>query len=113
MNEIIINTGLAIEFAGILILVLGLLYSIFTFFKNIRQQSENSFVKLRQSLGKSIILSLEFLIAGDIIRTVIVLDSFESIGKLAVVIVLRTFLSFILHLEIEGRWPWQKDNSKQ
>jgi uncharacterized membrane protein len=54
------------------------------------------------------LLGLEFLVAADIIRTVAVTPTFRSVGVLAVIVVIRTFLSFSLELEITGRWPWQK-----
>ena len=63
----------------------------------------------RQLLGRSILLGLELLVAADIIRTVAVTPTFESVGVLAMIVAIRTFLSFSLELEITGRWPWQKD----
>ncbi|MFD0851777.1 DUF1622 domain-containing protein, partial [Actinomadura adrarensis] len=59
----------------------------------------------RQSLGPAILLGLEFLVAGDIIRTVAVSPTFTSVGVLAANVVVRTFLSFSLEVELEGRWP--------
>ena len=59
-------------------------------------------------LGQGILLGLEFLIAADIIHTVAVELTFESIGVLALVVLIRTFLSFTLDLELTGRWPWQQ-----
>ena len=61
----------------------------------------------RQLLGRSILLGLELLVAADIIRTVAVTPTFESVGVLAIIVLIRTFLSFSLELEITGRWPWQ------
>ena len=61
----------------------------------------------RRQLGRSIILGLEFLIAGDIIRTVIVADTLANVAILGLIILIRTFLGLTLHLEVEGRWPWQ------
>ena len=63
----------------------------------------------RQLLGHSILLGLEILVAADIIRTVAVQPTFTSVGVLAVIVVIRTFLSWSLELEISGRWPWQKE----
>jgi uncharacterized membrane protein len=63
----------------------------------------------RQLLGRSILLGLELLVAADIIRTVAVTPTFESVGVLAIIVLIRTFLSFSLELEITGRWPWQKE----
>jgi len=65
----------------------------------------------RQLLGRSILLGLELLVAADIIRTVAVTPTFESVGVLAIIVLIRTFLSFSLELEITGRWPWQKEKS--
>ena len=64
----------------------------------------------RQLLGRSILLGLELLVAADIIRTVAVTPTFESVGVLAIIVLIRTFLSFSLELEITGRWPWQKQS---
>jgi uncharacterized membrane protein len=62
----------------------------------------------RQDLGHAILLGLEFLIAGDIIRTVGVAPTLENVFILALIVVIRTFLSIALQLEVEGRWPWQR-----
>ncbi len=64
--------------------------------------------KVRQSLGRGIILGLEFLIGADIIHTVAIDLSYESVGVLGLIVLIRTFLSFTLEAEIEGRWPWQQ-----
>lgn len=61
----------------------------------------------RQDLGRAILLGLEFLIAGDIIRTVGVSPTLENVFVLALIVIIRTFLSMALQLEVEGRWPWQ------
>lgn len=71
-------------------------------------EKEDVFKKIRQMLGYGILLGLELLIAADIIHTVAVELTFESVGVLALVVVIRTFLSFTLDLELTGRWPWQK-----
>jgi uncharacterized membrane protein len=63
----------------------------------------------RQLLGRSILLGLELLVAADIIRTVAVTPTLQSVAVLAIIVAIRTFLSFSLELEISGRWPWQKE----
>jgi len=68
---------------------------------------------LRHQLGRSILLGLELLVAADIIRTVAVTPTLESVGVLAGIVVIRTFLSFSLELEISGRWPWQQTPPQQ
>ena len=62
----------------------------------------------RRALGRSILVSLEFLVAADIIRTVAIEPSFRSVGILAIIVLIRTFLSFTLSAEIEGRLPWRR-----
>ncbi len=73
---------------------------------------DRPFQYYRQSLGRSILIGLEFLIAGDIIRTVAVSPTFYNLGTLAILVAIRSFLSWGLSMEIEGRWPWQPPRSK-
>jgi uncharacterized membrane protein len=66
-----------------------------------------SYRRLRQSIGQGVLLGLELLVAGDIIRTVVIAPTFTSVGVLAVIVLIRTFLSFSLEVELTGHWPWQ------
>lgn len=75
-----------------------------------KEERETVFQELRQHLGRGILLGLEFLIAADIIYTVAVELTFETVGVLAIVVLIRTFLSFTLEVELTGRWPWQERN---
>lgn len=72
-----------------------------------RDDAEKTFQAVRQHLGRGILLGLEFLVAADIIHTVAVELTFETVGVLAIVVLIRTFLSFTLDVELTGRWPWQ------
>ena len=72
-----------------------------------KEEKDSIFYELRQSLGRGILLGLEFLIAADIIFTVAVELTFKTIGVLSIVVLIRTFLSLTLEVEISGRWPWQ------
>lgn len=109
-TDMISVSGYAIEAAGVLVIVIGSLISTARFISTFKKLSTDEAYKIfRRQLGRSIILGLEFLIAGDIIRTVIVKHTVESLAALGMVIIIRTFLSITLHLEIEGRWPWQKE----
>lgn len=101
--------GYAIEAIGVLIIVIGSLVSSILFISRARRQFHQDFGyrSFRRQLGRSIILGLEFLIAGDIIRTVIVADTFENVAILGLIILIRSFLSVTLHLDVEGHWPWQ------
>ncbi len=72
-----------------------------------KDKPETIFQQVRQRLGRGILLGLELLVAADIIHTVAVELSFETVGVLAIIVLIRTFLSFTLEVELTGRWPWQ------
>lgn len=98
-----------IDGAGVLVIVLGLLVATggFALALNDRDRLQLAYVLYRQHVGKAILLGLEFLVAGDIIRTVAVAPTFAGVGVLAILVVVRTFLSFTLDVELSGKWPWQ------
>lgn len=106
--EVIERLGKSIEIVGVVIIVIGLVYSTWRFVQALRTTPfETQYKQYRRSLARSILLGLEFLVAGDIISTVAVDPSFTSVGVLAIIVAIRTFLSIELELEIDGRWPWQ------
>lgn len=118
-RHIIETVGELVDFAGVGVMVIGALVSIPLALRGYRPRrlragnEEMSLYRLyRQLLGRSILLGLELLVAADIIRTVAVTPTFESVGVLAIIVLIRTFLSFSLELEITGRWPWQKETPK-
>jgi uncharacterized membrane protein len=71
------------------------------------QGAEEAYRIVRTVFGRSILLGLEFLVAADIIRTVAVQPSLQNVAVLGLIVLIRTFLSFSLEVEIDGRWPWQ------
>ena len=73
-----------------------------------RTEDEDITHEVRHRLARGILLGLEFLVGADIIHTVAVELTFETVGVLAIIVLIRTFLSFTLELEITGRWPWQE-----
>ena len=100
--------GLVIEGVGVAVIVLGAAYAGWRFvFSTQPGASIRSYRFFRQDIGRSILLGLEFLIAGDIIRTVAVTPTLESVLVLGLIVLIRTFLSMALHVEVEGCWPWQ------
>jgi uncharacterized membrane protein len=101
---------LLIELLGISIITLVALYALLQALRRLLKETEREpiFQQLRHRVGSGILLGLEFLIAADIIHTVAVDLTFYSIGVLAVVVLIRTFLSFTLEVELSGRWPWQE-----
>ncbi|MEZ4599062.1 MAG: DUF1622 domain-containing protein [Syntrophotaleaceae bacterium] len=74
-----------------------------------KQKIETAFRDVRQNLGRGILLGLEFLVASDIIHTVAVDLTFRTIGVLVTIVLIRTFLSFTLEVELTGNWPWQHE----
>lgn len=107
--------GTGIEFAGIAVLVLGAVLAFVLAAKTYLQERNASaaYLGLRRNLGKAILIGLELLVVTDIIHSVAVAPSFESLALLAILVVIRTFLSWSLELEVEGRWPWQSRNSSE
>jgi uncharacterized membrane protein len=98
-----------IDGAGVVVVVVGLLVATGGFLLALGSAPARAgaYRAYRQQVGKAILLGLEFLVAADIIRTVAVEPTFTSVGVLALIVVVRTFLSFTLDVELEGRWPWQ------
>jgi uncharacterized membrane protein len=98
-----------IDGAGVVVIVCGLLIATVVFARAQRDRAGRpaAYRVYRQQVGRAILLGLEFLVAGDIIRTVAVDPSFSGVGVLAILVAVRTFLSFTLEVELEGRWPWQ------
>ena len=100
-----------IEAIGIAVITLFAFYALFKaavrFLK--KEKGELIFEELRQLLGRGILLGLDFLIASDIIYTVAVELTFETIGVLAIVVLIRTFLSLTMEVEVSGKWPWHNN----
>jgi uncharacterized membrane protein len=107
-NEAVELVGKVIDAAGVTAIVLGALAAAVRAVGRLRGHEPDNYRQFRQQLGRSILLGLELLVAADIIRTVAVAPTLTSIAVLAGIVVIRTFLSFSLELEITGRWPWQK-----
>ena len=100
--------GKVVDAGGVAIIVVGVAGATVLALRMLLRREAGAYEYYRRLLGRAILLGLEFLVAADIIRTVAVTPTFRSVGVLAVIVVIRTFLSFSLELEITGRWPWQK-----
>ena len=101
------TVGLIVDGVGVAVIVLGLVYaalrSVFS------RGVDEPFRRLRQDLGRGILLGLELLVAADIIRTVAIAPTLENVLVLGLIVLSRTFLSMALQVELEGRWPWQQN----
>jgi len=102
------------ELGGIGVIVLGALYAAGAFATSLVARTpagEDRVAAFRRMLGRAILTGLELLVAADIIRTVALDPTLESVAVLGLIVIIRTFLSFSLEVEIDGRWPWQKEPS--
>jgi uncharacterized membrane protein len=98
-----------VEVAGVLIIIGGSGAAAIAFVSGVRRSGfDQAYTIFRRNLGRAILLGLEFLVAADIINTVAVEPTFRDVGVLAVIVLIRTFLSFSIEVEIEGRWPWAR-----
>lgn len=105
--------GYVIEAVGVIIIIVGIVLSAIWFAGRLRRLgSLQAYQQFRQDLARSIILGLEFLIAGDIIRTVTVDQTLTGAAVLALIVLIRVLLSLTLEFEIERRWPWQRGPEK-
>ncbi len=107
-TETMERVGQVVDAAGVVVIVVGILLASASTAMWRWRRRPGAYESYRRLLGRSILLGLEILVAADIIRTVAVTPTVRSVTVLAVIVLIRTFLSFSLELEITGRWPWQK-----
>ncbi len=109
--EIIETVGKVIDVTGVAVIVFGALFAAATMLTR-RGAEGGRYEWFRRQLGHSILLGLEFLVAADIIRTVAITPTPQSVAILGGIVLIRTFLSFSLQMEMTGAWPWQRKPSK-
>jgi uncharacterized membrane protein len=107
----IVGTG--VDGVGVLIVAGGMMVATARLAVNRFHNIGNYYSLYRQDVGRAILLGLEFLIAGDIIRTVVVAPTLQNVVVLGLIVLIRTFLSLSLQLEIEGKLPWRRDATCQ
>ena len=102
--------GTAFEVAGVAVIVIGSILAFGRYVVTLIRFRDGpvAFRGLRLYLGRSIVLGLELLVAADIIRSVAIDPTFVSVGVLGLIVLVRTFLSWSLEVEINGEWPWQR-----
>lgn len=99
----------ALEFFGVSVIIIGVAVATIVYLKDVFVVSgENAYTRYRANLGRGILLGLEILIGADIIATIISPLTWESVGLLGLIVLIRTFLSFSLEAEIDGEWPWKR-----
>ena len=105
--------GTSVDGVGVFIVAGGMLVATARLAVHRAHETGNYYSLYRQDVGRAILLGLEFLIAGDIIRTVVVAPTLQNVVVLGMIVLIRTFLSLSLQLEIEGKLPWQRDVQSQ
>jgi uncharacterized membrane protein len=107
-NDVIEKIGMIIDAAAVVVIVAGAAIAFVAGAVRLSRRESAVYLRFRQQLGQAILLGLELLVAGDIVRTVAASPSLTSVAILAAIVFIRTFLSFSLQVETTGRWPWQK-----
>src|SRR6516162_2828624 len=110
IDQFIRIIGSGIEIFGVLVIVIGIVWSTYRQLRQPISEQDADVYKIR--IGRSLLLGLEILVAADIVKTIAHELSAISLGLLAGLVLVRTFLGWTLVLEIEGRWPWQREPSR-
>lgn len=107
-QDVIYAISEGIDFAGVVVIAFGAIAGVLGFARDVLRQEKvvTAYDRLRTFLGRSLLLGLEFLVAGDIIKTVAIEPTFDSVTVLAIIVLVRTVLSLSIDVEIDGRWPW-------
>ena len=112
-KQIVAYVAYGIEAVGVIVIVIGSVVGTVRVLSQLKLKAMSEiYHEYRQVIGRSILLGLEFLIAGDVIRTVIVSHTLTDVAALALMVLVRAFLSLTLTVEIEGKLPWVKRSER-
>lgn len=107
MNELIRYSTIALESAGVAVIMIGAVLATIIFFSRVRRSGlDATYRSYRADLGRAILIGLELLIAADILNSLVIDPTLNGLAVLASIVLIRTFLSFSLEVEINGHWPW-------
>jgi uncharacterized membrane protein len=110
-NHVIQRIGEVIDGAGVAIILVGTAIAAGASAVRLGHHETGIYRRFRQQVGQTILLGLELLVAADIVRTVAAEPTLISVAVLGIIVLIRTFLSFSLEVELTGRWPWQKNTT--
>ena len=96
------------EALAVAIIVIAIVHGSIRFLIGITHRCDDAYERYKTHLGKGLLLGLEFLVAADVVRTVVLDPTLQNVMILGLLVVIRTFLSWSLVVEIEGRWPWRR-----
>jgi len=106
-NQVVEEIGRGVDVAGVMAIAGGIGLAVLVASGRLLRRRPQVYRRFRQEVGRAILLGLELLVAADIIRTVAISPTLESVAVLAGIVLVRTFLSFSLQVELTSRWPWQ------
>jgi uncharacterized membrane protein len=107
-NQMVEEIGRSIDVAGVVAIAGGIGLAVVVAVARLWRRQPQVYRRFRQEVGRAILLGLELLVAGDIIRTVAISPTLGSVAILSGIVLVRTFLSFSLEVELTGNWPWQR-----
>ncbi|HEY8532280.1 MAG TPA: DUF1622 domain-containing protein [Micromonospora sp.] len=109
-TETMDHVAVGVEFLGVGVLVVGLMWSAARAVAGLwrKDGGQRTYQRLRETIGGTLLLGLEILVAADLIKTVAVATTVENVLVLGLIVVIRTFLSFSLQVEIDGTLPWRR-----
>jgi uncharacterized membrane protein len=113
MRHMIELAGQAIETLAVAIIVIAIVHGTVRYLFHINQKVADAYIRYKVQLGRALLLGLEFLVAADIIRTVALETTMQNVVILGLLVIVRTFLSWSLVVEIEGRWPWRAGKGRR
>jgi uncharacterized membrane protein len=106
-SEVVDKVAEVVDGAGVAVIVIGAVIAAGAAVVRLQRRLAGTYRLFRVQLGQAILLGLELLVAGDIVRTVATTPTLEDVGVLAIIVLIRTFLSFSLEVELTGNWPWR------
>jgi|GWRWMinimDraft_6_1066014.scaffolds.fasta_scaffold99252_2 uncharacterized membrane protein len=112
IKKLIEWSALGLEIITVVTLVAGSLFALIRFILHLNMKPDEAYHRFKENLGKMLILSLEFLVAADIIKTIALEQTLNNVLILGLLVVIRTFLSWSTTVEIEGNWPWKKASAE-
>jgi uncharacterized membrane protein len=107
MRTLIEYSAQAIEMFAVAIIMIAIVHGTIRYLIRVNQKMSDAYQRLKAQLGKALLLGLEFLVAADIVRTVALEPNLQNVVILGLLVIIRTFLSWSLVVEIEGHWPWR------
>lgn len=114
-TETMDHVAVGVEFVGVAVLVVGLVWSAVRAVARLRstRDGRSTYKELRETIGGTLLLGLEILVAADLIRTVAVAPTMSNVLVLGLIVAIRTFLSFSLQVEIDGVVPWRRSHGER